>query len=139
MHVSVPEKNPLSDKPATATASVFIRHRPGLDMTQQVGKIKALVVNAIEGLPYDNVTVVLFPAESMPVVAKPAAPAPASIWGTDSFKPVVAIGAGLGVAALVLAWFLGWRQRRSASSGHALTVRNRASSAPPPPKSAHSS
>ena len=55
MHVSVPEKNPLSDKPATATASVFIRHRPGLDMTQQVGKIKALVVNAIEGLPYDNI------------------------------------------------------------------------------------
>lgn len=139
VHVSVPEKNPLSDKPATATASVFIRHRPGLDMTQQVGKIKALVVNAIEGLPYDNVTVVLFPAESMPVVAKPAAPAPASIWGTDSFKPVVAIGAGLGVAALVLAWFLGWRQRRSASSGHALAVRNRASSAPPPSKSAHSS
>jgi type III secretion protein J len=68
VHVSVPEQDRLADKQAPATASVFIKHRPDMDMTGQVGQIKALVVNAIEGLPYDNVTVALFKADPLPVM-----------------------------------------------------------------------
>lgn len=108
VHVSVPERNPLADKPTPATASVFIKHRPGVDLSQQVGKIKGLVVNAMEGLPYDNVTVALFPAEPLP----PAAPrsALAAVWA--NYGSVILAVAGAGVLAVLAAVLLGWRQRR---------------------------
>jgi type III secretion protein J len=66
VHLVMPERHPLADKAVPAAASVFIKHRPDKDMTAQVAQIKALVVNSIEGLPYDNVTVALFPAENLP-------------------------------------------------------------------------
>jgi type III secretion protein J len=66
VHLVVPERNPLVDKPQPAAASVFIKHRPEKNLSAQVAQIKALVVNSIEGLAYDNVTVALFPAESIP-------------------------------------------------------------------------
>ena len=66
VHLVVPERNPLVDKPQPAAAAVFIKHRPEKDLASQVTQIKALVVNSIEGLAYENVTVALFPAEAMP-------------------------------------------------------------------------
>jgi type III secretion protein J len=69
VHLVVPEKNPLADKPQPAAAAVFIKHRPDRNLSGQITQIKALVVNSIEGLAYDNVTVALFPAESIPAEA----------------------------------------------------------------------
>lgn len=69
VHLALPEKDPLADKPEPAAASVFIKYRPGADLSGSVGQIKALVVNSVEGLPYDNVTVALFPAEPWPTQA----------------------------------------------------------------------
>lgn len=66
VHLSVPEKDPLAEKAPPSSASVFIKHRAGVDLGGRVGSMKALVVNAIQGLPYENVTVVLMPAESRP-------------------------------------------------------------------------
>ena len=109
VHVSVPERNPLADKPTPATASVFIKHRPGVDLSQQVGKIKGLVVNAMEGLPYDNVTVALFPAEPIP----PAVPRSALVVAWSNYGGAVIAVAGLGLLAVAAALFLGWRQRRA--------------------------
>jgi type III secretion protein J len=74
VHVAVPEKDPLAENAKPASASVFIKHRAGMDLTSKLGQIKGLVVNAIEGLPYDNVTVALFPADPWPTVGvKPVA------------------------------------------------------------------
>jgi type III secretion protein J len=75
VHLSVPEKDPLAEKAPPAAASVFIKHRPGVNLEARMGHIKALVVNSIQGLPYDNVTVVLFPAEPWPTrTVAPAGP-----------------------------------------------------------------
>ncbi|HJV95522.1 MAG TPA: type III secretion inner membrane ring lipoprotein SctJ [Albitalea sp.] len=63
VHLVVPERNPLVDKPQPAAAAVMIKHRRDTDLSAQVPQIKALVVNSIEGLAYENVTVALFPAE----------------------------------------------------------------------------
>jgi type III secretion protein J len=106
--VSVPERNPLADKPAQATASVFVKHRPGIDLSQDVGKIKALVVNSVEGLPYDNVTVAMFPADPLP----PALPRSglSVIWRNYGS---LLIGGGIGGAALVAGLFMWIRQRHS--------------------------
>ncbi len=73
VHIAVPEADPLSEEPKPSSASVFIRHSPDVDLSSQVGSIKALVTNSIEGLPYDRVTVVMFPAR--PVAAPPPTPA----------------------------------------------------------------
>ena len=61
-HLSLPERDILDDQPKPASASVFIKHRPDAKIGNHVAEIKALVVNSVQGLPYDNVTVTLFPA-----------------------------------------------------------------------------
>lgn len=62
VHLAIPEQRVLSDKIKPSSASVFIKYKPGSAVAEQAALIKALVVNSIEGLPYDNVTVTFFPA-----------------------------------------------------------------------------
>jgi type III secretion protein J len=108
VHLVVPERNPLIDKPQPAAASVFIKHRPNKDLSAQVAQIKALVVNSIEGLAYDSVTVALFPAESISADGAPARP-------TESRSAALALPLIAGGAAGALALGGGgllWLRRR---------------------------
>jgi type III secretion protein J len=75
VHLAIPEVDPLSDTPKPPSASVFIKHRPNVPMDDHVGKVKALVVNAVEGLAYDKVSVVTFPAQPLASLP-PAKPSP---------------------------------------------------------------
>jgi type III secretion protein J len=112
VHLVVPERNPLSDQPLPASASVFIKHRADRSLADQVPQIKALVVNSIEGLSYENVTVALFSAE--PLTRRPRAmvvPAQARTLNTPTLA-----GGGLGLIASIsggLLWWRAGRQRRS--------------------------
>ncbi|CAM2065482.1 type III secretion inner membrane ring lipoprotein SctJ [Sulfidibacter corallicola] len=63
VHIVLPENNPLSDNLTPSSASVFIKYREDSNVTASVPQIKKLVVNSIEGLTYDKVTVALFPAQ----------------------------------------------------------------------------
>jgi type III secretion protein J len=109
VHLTLPEKNPLGDKPPAASASVFIKHRPDRNLTGQVTQIKAIVVNSIEGLAYDNVTVALFPAENIP--AEPVkATAAAQFAGSAAGMPLMA-GTAAGALALAGGGLLWWRRR----------------------------
>jgi type III secretion protein J len=109
VHLALPQDQPLSDKKQPSSASVFIKYRPGSNVEAQVGKVKALLVNSIEGMKYDNVSVETFPAAPMMVtqVERP------SRW------PGIA-GALAGVIAVVVALVFGypqfrrWQQRRGA-------------------------
>jgi type III secretion protein J len=103
VHIAVPEKEPLSDKVRPSSASVFIKHREDAAVAGQVAAIKALVVNSVEGLPYDNVTVTLFAAEPAPVAANGAAPA------ARSRALVKALGIAAALAALAALGFVAWR------------------------------
>jgi type III secretion protein J len=69
VHLALPQNDPMSDHKQSASASVFIKYRPGANIEAQVGKVKALVVNSVEGLKYDNVSVATFPAEPLPGAA----------------------------------------------------------------------
>lgn len=62
VHLAIPEQRVLSDDIKPSSASVFVKYKPGSPVAEQAALIKALVVNSIEGLPYDNVTVTFFPA-----------------------------------------------------------------------------
>jgi type III secretion protein J len=112
VHLVMPERNPLIDKPQAAAASVFIKHRPEKNLSGQVAQIKALVVNSIEGLAYDNVTVALFPADGLTREPTPAASAPATPTQAALFVPLLAGGAA-GTLALGGGGLLWWRRRRT--------------------------
>jgi type III secretion protein J len=121
VHLTLPEKNPLADKAAPASASVFIKHRPDRNLSGQITQIKAIVVNSIEGLAYDNVTVALFPAESIP--AEPVkAPAAAGPQATLSAGAPLMAGTAAGVLFLGGGGLLWWRRRGAhaepESTGH---------------------
>jgi type III secretion protein J len=103
VHVAVPERDPLSDTARPSSASVFIKHRPDSNVASHVAEIKAFVVNSIEGLPYDNVTVTLFPAS---VAQRDAAPpqltSQAGLMGNPWFFPAMSASGVLLAIAVAL-------------------------------------
>jgi type III secretion protein J len=116
VHLSVPEKRRFAEKPEAAAASVFLKVRAGKDLTPHMGSIKALVVNAIEGLPYEAVTVVTFAAEPWPGAMASAAPVADNPALAELGTPLVA-SASLGAMALLAGGGLwGWQRRRSSRS-----------------------
>lgn len=141
VHLAVPQRDELDDTVAPASASVFVKHRNSVDLSGSVGSIKALVVNGIENLPYENVTVALFPSASTPVYGQagstPPGQAPVAPLTSETALAAVAPFAGpLSALVLLLAggvcvwfgWFRGRGTRsvpssRDQSAGRALGVR----------------
>lgn len=64
VHLAIPERRPLSDEKPLSSAAVFIKYKPGSQIVNKAASIKALIVNSVEGLPYENVTVTFFASES---------------------------------------------------------------------------
>lgn len=64
VHVMMPEENPLQRAAPAPRASVFLYHRPDVSVREYVPVVKSLVVNAVNGLAYEDVAVALFPAGS---------------------------------------------------------------------------
>lgn len=81
VHVVIPEPNPGTQIAEPATASVFIKYNRAFDLDNQINQIKVLVANSVEGLSFERVTVVLFPAQDprYPISAK-----------ADNYKPTYA-------------------------------------------------
>ncbi len=114
VHLVVPERNPLVDKLQPAAAAVFIKHRADRNLASQTSQIKALVVNSIEGLSYDNVTVALFPAEVMPGdKAAPAAPATDKPQASQAALPLPLMAGGAGGALALIGGGVLWMRRRT--------------------------
>lgn len=68
VHLTMPEPDPLSKEAKPASASVFVKYRPGFDLRSETGSIKSLVTNAVEGLTYDRVSVIMTPSRTIPRV-----------------------------------------------------------------------
>ncbi|ASJ70502.1 type III secretion system inner membrane ring lipoprotein SctJ [Granulosicoccus antarcticus] len=104
VHLAVPPKNDLSDKATPSSASVFVKHRAGVDLSGNVSQIKALVVNGIENLPYENVTVVLFESSGTyvpPVVSASASSMPLANPQQMSLLPIYLTSSSAGIVALL--------------------------------------
>jgi type III secretion protein J len=67
VHLAIPKESKLNSEEKPSSASVFIKHRRGIDLSGREAQIKALIVNSIEGLPYENVTVAMFSTNPLPV------------------------------------------------------------------------
>ncbi|MBK4214324.1 type III secretion inner membrane ring lipoprotein SctJ [Paracoccus caeni] len=63
IHVVLPETDMLGRNVKPSSASVFVRYSPAANVQDYSAQIKLLVANSIEGLLYDNITVVMVPAE----------------------------------------------------------------------------
>jgi len=71
VHLAIPERRPLSNERSPSSASVFIKYKPGSQVANKAASIKAMVVNSVEGLPYENVTVTFFASEPMVASGRP--------------------------------------------------------------------
>jgi type III secretion protein J len=111
VHVVLPETDMLGRDFKPSSASVFIRHRAEVEIDPFMSQIKMLVANSLEGLIYDNVTVVTVPAlvraeggvrptEMVPVLGLWMHPGSvARFWAL-----LGAMGAALALAAGMAAW-----------------------------------
>ncbi|MEI2384487.1 type III secretion inner membrane ring lipoprotein SctJ [Breoghania sp. JC706] len=63
VHIVLPEDPGLGEQIKPSSAAVFIKHRIGVSLDFFVPQIRRLVANAIEGVEYENVSVVMVEAE----------------------------------------------------------------------------
>ncbi len=102
--VNVPESNRLDEKPPEASASVFLKVGPGVNLENKIPDIKMIVQNSVEGLRYDDVVVVLFEAAPPPATIDTNGPAMSELLGvrftSDSGPAIIAAGAVIGLLLL---------------------------------------
>ena len=108
-HVVLPTNDLLSGSFTPSSASVFIRHREDAQLQPMIPHIRMLVTNSIEGLAFDNVSVVLVPvrATELPVAPPVAAtdPLPLPLWAAASVQLT-----GMASILAVIVIFLGLRR-----------------------------
>lgn len=125
VHIVLPDNDPLATVTRPSSASVFVKYRRGAEIQALVPAIKNLVVHAVEGLDYSQVTVTPVAAAG-PTSAEATLPVPQTA-GPDGMAPwVLAAGAGLlalglGLAAAVIKKRRGWLLRRPGASAVAAT------------------
>jgi type III secretion protein J len=113
VHPVILPQDPLNPRRATASASVLIKYRPGADMSGRESMIRALVAAGIEGLSYDDVKVVMVPADARNGAQPPGeSPVHRAVTANSSLPPMYAGVIVALLAALVLSFAaVHWRRR----------------------------
>lgn len=101
VHLALPEKPVLGvGKVQPASASVFVKYKPGHNMQAAAPAIRELVARSVEGLAPEQVSVVLMPGEVQPVaLPPPAGPQDAFGW-TALLTLVIGLAAGTSLGGL---------------------------------------
>ena len=86
VHIVLPDEPDFGEQLTPSSAAVFIKHRVGVDLDFATPQIRRLVSSSIEGVTYDDVTVLLVEAERPNVSARP-----------NTSSSVVEIVPGLGI------------------------------------------
>ncbi|MCL3883303.1 type III secretion system inner membrane ring lipoprotein SctJ [Marivita sp. GX14005] len=124
VHIVMPEDPALGQDVKPSSAAVFIKQKPGYDLDFLMPQVRRLVANAIEGVSYDAVTVVLVEAQPVVVADRPAGPELAELMpgvrveaSAVSQMRMLGIGAATIIALLAGAvGFLAWRVMKPRAS-----------------------
>jgi type III secretion protein J len=73
VHVVIPHNDPLASRIIPSSASVFVKHRIGVDAAVIGPNIKDLIAASVEGLEMKNVALFSYPVAAPSVEARPAA------------------------------------------------------------------
>lgn len=97
VHIVLPEEKPLTETYFPASAAVFVKVQPESRVSDLRSEIKQLVANSIEGMKYDNVSLVLVPAEEMGLSrttpVRRNVIAPWMVWGGFAALAVLSLAA----------------------------------------------
>lgn len=104
VHLVLPENDPLSDSLRPSSASVFVKYLPSSPVRQNVTQIKQLVLNGVEGLTMEKVSVVTVPGTIVEAVNVPSL----NVMGLSMYKNSLMPIAGFAVLAVPLLLALGW-------------------------------
>ncbi len=66
VHLVLPEVDNFGNRISESKASVFIKHRSDVDLTEQITSIRRLVENSVRDLEYESISVFLFPSTATP-------------------------------------------------------------------------
>lgn len=114
VHIALPNNDPLGDNKTPASAAVFIKYRAGYDVESASPNLKNLITKSVEGLTFENVELVMSPAEMTPPPPKPAAQNFYTEW--QAKLPVWAIPAGAAAVGFLLALILFTLFRKKAAA-----------------------
>ncbi|WP_308917421.1 type III secretion system inner membrane ring lipoprotein SctJ [Jannaschia sp. LMIT008] len=100
VHIVLPTSDPLSRRATPSSASVVIRHVADAPVARLMSQMKMVVANSIEGLRYENVSVVFLPVAAVsedrtpdrPAEASAEPPAAYTLVAVLGFLPILALG-----------------------------------------------
>ena len=102
VHIVLPNNDPFAKNVLPSSAAVAIRHRSDCDLEDHIPEIKNLVMNAIEGVEYDKITVTLFKVIVAPKDAMTEQSAGTSKISDDMMRILVTANASLAVLLAVV-------------------------------------
>lgn len=104
VHIALPSNDPLSEAKMMPSAAVFIKYRAGYDVETSTPDLKNLVTKSVEGLDFENVELVLSPAEAITPPAKEPSKNALTEWQAKQptwVIPVAGVALGFGLAAIL--------------------------------------
>jgi type III secretion protein J len=107
VHIALPERNMLDDKPPSASAAVVIIERPGADIEARETDIKAIVTDGTEGLSNINRVTVKFFTRRPATRTLTAAPSGPEQTSWPGWRLFVAGAAGLLAFGFIGGGFIG--------------------------------
>jgi type III secretion protein J len=108
VHVALGRSDAFRLDRTPPSASVLIRHDASVDMGPLVRQIRTLVANSVEGISYDQVSIVMLPIAQQTLATMARPPEPALL------DKVLAMAPWLLLPLLLLGGALAWLRRRGA-------------------------
>ena len=119
VHIALPNNDPMSETTTPPSAAVFIKYRSGYDIESSTPDLKKLVTKSVEGLTFDNVELIMSPAEAVSPMPKLGGMAESYASLPGWIAPLVGAAGGFLLAALIFFGLTRWKRKPSANAPEA--------------------